>query len=262
MKLALGSLASIAALVLFALPIGCGSSVSDETDGSDSSSDEIQAGDDCSDAGSGSSEACTTADGSDGTMSCGEDETGDMVWGECAIDSSSASTPLVVSFDGQHVAYSASSAMFDLNGQTSVSTDWPTASTPWLAMDVDGNGRIDDGSELFGSGVVLSSGAHATNGFAALAELDANHDGRIDANDPAFSKLVLWADANADRQSDDAELTSVASRGIVSIELSYKQLASCDARNNCEIERATMRFVDANGVTRMGNVVDVHLAHR
>jgi hypothetical protein len=129
-------------------------------------------------------------------------------------------------------------------------------------MDVDGNGRIDDGSELFGSGVVLSSGAHATNGFAALAELDANHDGTIDARDPGFQKLVLWADANADKQSSAFELSSVASRGIVSIDLSYSENPICDARHNCEIERASMTFVGADGAVRTGTVVDVHLAHR
>src|SRR5262249_54443520 len=61
-------------------------------------------------------------------------------------------TPLVLSFDGAPVEYRIDSAhAFDLNGTRSQVTDWPTARTPWLALDRDGNGRIDDGGELFGS---------------------------------------------------------------------------------------------------------------
>jgi hypothetical protein len=63
------------------------------------------------------------------------------------------------------------------DGTMSVITDWPTSTTPWLALDRNGNGRIDDGGELFGSATLLRSGEPASNGFVALRELDSN-DGR------------------------------------------------------------------------------------
>jgi hypothetical protein len=139
-------------------------------------------------------------------------------------------------------------------------TDWPTARTPWLALDRDGSGRIEDGSELFGSMTVLSSGHRARQGFEALRELDANGDGRITAEDPAFASLVVWSDRDGDRVSSSSELASLGALGVVSIDLAYTVEPRCDARGNCEVERASFRYVDASGLERRGAIVDVHLA--
>ncbi len=51
-------------------------------------------------------------------------------------------------------------------------------------MDKDGNGKIDDGSELFGT----KSG----DGFGELREYDSDGNGWIDENDEIFSKLKVW----------------------------------------------------------------------
>src|SRR5262249_54811465 len=129
---------------------------------------------------------------------------------------SAASTPLVFSFGDARVSFDArQGGAFDLAGrQTSVVTDWPTAATPWLALDRNGNGRIDDGGELFGSATVLASGNFASNGFEALAELDSDGDGRITPHDARWGELVVWADANGDRASQASELTSLESMGV------------------------------------------------
>jgi len=42
----------------------------------------------------------------------------------------------------------------------------------FLALDLNHNHRIDDGSELFGIGTTLPSGEKASNGFVALAMYD------------------------------------------------------------------------------------------
>jgi hypothetical protein len=178
-------------------------------------------------------------------------------WGQCMP----ANTPIVLSFDGAPVRYQTdASAAFDLSGVASLATDWPTASTPWLALDRDGNGSIDDGSELFGSMTRLAGGARAKNGFEALAALDANGDGRLTAADPAFAHLVVWADADGDRRSAPGELRSLASLGVTAIDLAYRTEARCDARGNCEGERASFTYQDASGALRTGTVIDVHLA--
>ena len=52
-----------------------------------------------------------------------------------------------------------------------------------LVRDLNGNGVIDSGQELFGGDTVLANGQKATDAYAALKDLDSNRDGIIDAND-------------------------------------------------------------------------------
>jgi hypothetical protein len=177
-------------------------------------------------------------------------------WGYCAYN-----TPLVLSFENGPVELVADAThTFDINGSASIITDWPSSETPWLAIDHDGNGRIDDGTELFGSMSALKSGLRASNGFVALRELDANADGRITADDAGFDRLLIWSDRDADRVSSQGELAPIAARSLVSIDLDYTSDPRCDARGNCEVERAEFRYVDAHGAVRTGTVIDIHLA--
>lgn len=183
-------------------------------------------------------------------------------WDTHHDDQSGCNTPLVLSFDGRPAELvPARAATFDLDGIGGcITTDWPEATTPWLALDVDGNGTIDSGRELFGSGTRLQSGARAAHGFAALAELDGNGDGRIDAADEQFSRLVLWSDHDGDRRSSFAEAQPLSHHHILRIELGFHVDRQCDARGNCGVERAAFHFVDEHGAVRQGEVVDLHLA--
>ncbi|MFT3736982.1 MAG: hypothetical protein QM776_18545 [Rhodocyclaceae bacterium] len=54
----------------------------------------------------------------------------------------------------------------------------------FLAIDRNGNGVIDDGSELFGP--------RTGSGFSELADLDSDHNGWIDSSDLQFSQLQVW----------------------------------------------------------------------
>ncbi len=170
-------------------------------------------------------------------------------------------TPLVLNFDQGPVemvaAEATPAATFDINmrADSCLSTDWPTAATPWLAVDLDQNGNIDGGNELFGSGSRLADGRHAEHGFAALVEFDDNRDGRVDSKDARFGELLLWRDHDGDRRSTPAELESLASAGIESLPVDFRVEASCDARGNCGVQRANFEF--AGGV---GELVDIYLA--
>jgi hypothetical protein len=180
--------------------------------------------------------------------------------GRPSSDLCGPNTPLVVAFDNQPVAFSAGGSFAFTPGAPSMS-DFPTAATPWLALDRDHNGAIDSGAELFGSDTRLADGTTARNGFVALADLDANHDGQIDARDPAFRSLVLWADHDQNRRSDPGELRAVGSV-IVSISLDHHVDLRCDVRSNCEGERAALIWRDARGTTHEGSIVDVYLPRR
>jgi hypothetical protein len=161
-------------------------------------------------------------------------------------------TPIVLAFGDERIEYTVG---------VGASTDWPTATTPWLARDLDGDGQINHGGELFGSSTQLPDGSLARHGFAALAPLDANGDGVLDARDPAFATRLIWADRDGDRASSPGELTPL-SEVVVSLSLRYERVPLCDARGNCEGERSTMQWRAADGSLRTGSVVDVYLRYR
>ena len=123
------------------------------------------------------------------------------------------------------------------------------------------NGKACFDNLLFGSYTVLGDGTTARNGFEALAVLDANGDGRIDARDPELAALLVWFDRDRDGRSSPDELVP-ASDIVVSISLEQRSEARCDARLNCERERSAMTWRDGDGNVHRGSVVDVYLARR
>lgn len=168
-------------------------------------------------------------------------------------------TPLVVAFDDRPVEFETTGATFAFQPGTPVHTDWPSAATPWIALDRDGDGAITSGAELFGDATVLPDGRTASNGFAALAPLDANHDGIVDRHDPMFARLVLWTDRDGDRQSSASELRPL-SEIVIAIPLGHEVVGRCRG-GNCEGERAAIRWRDGHH-ERTGAVIDVYLRRR
>ncbi|HEY0133654.1 MAG TPA: hypothetical protein VGB85_06225, partial [Nannocystis sp.] len=208
----------------------------------------------------GDSEACFPGEGEfEGLdMYCTSDANGRPVW-----DYEACNTPLVLSFDGalEFTPAPTTAAAFDIHGGTGtcVRADWPTAATPWLALDRDGDGQIAGGQELFGSATRMPAGTGAHNGFQALAELDSNRDGKISPTDARWGELVLWADHDADRVSTQWELLPLASFEVVEIDLGYSDRPSCDANGNCGRERAAFVY-RTGGAERSGEVIDVRVS--
>lgn len=200
---------------------------------------------------------------SEGDPCAGTDYSCQVVGGEPMWVEQLCNTPLVLRFDATPVemipAEATPAATFDINmrDDSCIVTDWPSAATPWLVVDLDHNGMIDGGHELFGSGSRLATGARAEHGFAALAELDQNGDGVVDGADPRYGELMLWRDWDADRVSTPDELEPLASAGVERLALDYLVVPECDERGNCGMQRAA--FEHAGGV---GQVVDVYLPCR
>jgi hypothetical protein len=107
------------------------------------------------------------------------------------------------------------------------SVGWVDKHDGLLVMDRNGDGKINSGAELFGDHTKLADGSLAKDGWAALAALDSNADGSIDAKDAAFNALNVWVDANGNGITDAGELHTLNSQGITAISLNttHQQVA-------------------------------------
>lgn len=93
--------------------------------------------------------------------------------------------PLALDLGGQGLAFSPERMGIDLDQDGRLEqVHRLSGSARWLALDRNGNGRVDDGGELFGT----TSG----DGFLDLQALDGDGNGWIDAADQAFAQLLLW----------------------------------------------------------------------
>ena len=101
---------------------------------------------------------------------------------------------------------------FDLdNNGFKEATGWVSGDDALLAIDKNNNGKIDNGSELFGNKSISDSAFSYTNsslnnGFETLKSYDSNNDGIIDSQDAEFDKLLLWQDKNSNGISETDEL--------------------------------------------------------
>jgi hypothetical protein len=134
--------------------------------------------------------------------------------------------PLVLDLDADGIELTASNSavLFDHNADTiKTGSQWVKSDDALLVRDINGNGSIDSGRELFGDQTRLANGPLAANGFAALADLDRDanglSDGVFNAQDTAYSSLRIWRDLNQDGISQEGELQSLDQAGISAINL-------------------------------------------
>jgi hypothetical protein len=159
-------------------------------------------------------------------------------------------------------------------------TGWVAQGDGMLMLDKNGNGLLDDGSELFGDWMLLPDGTQAANGFQALIYYDANSDGKIDAQDPIWSQLRIWqanpryvfssedfsgsvSAAQIDALNEltktdpdaDGQISSLDEQGIAAIHLDSEILNNTDSAGNTEVRAGHFEFAD--GTT--GTIADYSL---
>lgn len=118
--------------------------------------------------------------------------------------------PLAITYDGSMPALTKDKYAFDLDFDgTSDQVSFLTKGSGFLSLDLNENGQIDDGRELFGP----SSG----NGFGELSAYDGDDNGWIDENDAVFDKLRIW---EKDEQGNDV-LLALGEVGIGAIYLGH-----------------------------------------
>eukprot|EP00003_Mantamonas_plastica_P011178 TRINITY_DN2077_c0_g6_i1.p1 TRINITY_DN2077_c0_g6~~TRINITY_DN2077_c0_g6_i1.p1 ORF type:complete len:441 (+),score=90.66 TRINITY_DN2077_c0_g6_i1:850-2172(+) len=107
--------------------------------------------------------------------------------------------PLVINFGATTAQLTDTLFEFDMtgNGETAQFATLGSGSG-YLVLDRNGNGKVDDGTELFGP--------QSGSGFGELAAYDDDGNRWIDANDEIFQSLAVWvqtADGNDELRSLD-----------------------------------------------------------
>ncbi|THV10554.1 VCBS domain-containing protein, partial [Rhizobium rhizophilum] len=159
--------------------------------------------------------------------------------------------PIILDLDRNGFAFSSieDGVRFDINADGLGDQIAWTSDDGILAYDVDGNGLIDNGSEIFTPDF---NGGQFASGVAALASLDSNGDGKIDSDDTAFGDLKIWVDANNNGISDEGEVSSLFDNGVTSISLTTDQTGG---QEDGQTIFAEGEFTFADGST--GNFVEV-----
>ena len=171
-------------------------------------------------------------------------------------------SPILVDIQGNRFAMTdaVSGVNFDLKGDGKIQRwSWtaPGADDAWLALDRNGNGKIDNGKELFGNWTDqpgLPAG-EKKNGFIALAVFDepqtgGNRDGKIDRRDTIFNQLRLWQDKNHNGVSETNELHTLIELGVETFDLNYQQRGWMDQYRNLFEYRAKVQDAKGNQVGR------------
>ncbi len=145
----------------------------------------------------------------------------------CVGGNCCGTSPILIDTDhtGFHLTSKDEGVLFDFFGDGNrIQIAWTEqgSTNGWLALDRNGNGKIDDATELFGN-LTPQPTSQTPNGYLALAAYDSNADGVIDKKDAIWPKLLVWIDKNHDGISQPDELFSLDAIGIKQIDLKYSE---------------------------------------
>lgn len=166
----------------------------------------------------------------------------------------SPTTPIILDLkgDGVSLTNARNGVNFDINSDGQAERlAWTRAGADdaFLALDRNGNGAIDGGTELFGN-FTPQPPSPSPNGFLALAQYDklqngGDSNGWFGAGDTVFPNLRLWQDSNHNGISEPSELHTLSASGVMGIDLEYREWRRVDENGNQFKYRAKVK--DAHG---------------
>ncbi|MEY2842355.1 MAG: hypothetical protein RI920_392, partial [Pseudomonadota bacterium] len=152
--------------------------------------------------------------------------------------------PLFLDGASDGVRMGAGPLNFDLNADgVAEPVRWASPTDSLLVLDTNGNGRIDNGTEL----VDLTNGDVPLN-LLSLGSTNqgGNGDSKLTSADVAFSRLKLWTDRNQDGYASQGELQSLSDLGISSIELDPAYIQTGDVGGSTGVRGVLATFGNGN----------------
>jgi hypothetical protein len=169
-------------------------------------------------------------------------------------------SPIVIDLghDGYQLTGATEGVRFDIDAdgvQENISWTAPGSNDAFLWLDENGNGNVDNGSELFGD-------AEYPNGFEKLRRYDSwslggNGDGMIDPSDSVWNNLMLWIDSNHDGISQAGETMPLNETDFFQIALRYQVIGKNDAYGNQFRYKSKAYYRDLDGNVKSDHVFDI-----
>jgi hypothetical protein len=160
----------------------------------------------------------------------------DSCTGSCPEKQTQGNCPIVLDLAHPSLKFTTAGegVLFDIDGDgTADPIAWTDAEggDGFLALDRNGNGRIDSGHELFGDHTAQAA-SDKPNGFLALSLFDSNQDGVISSGDTVWPSLRVWVDANHNGISEANELAPLGAYAVSAIDLRYHESRRKDGNGN------------------------------
>jgi hypothetical protein len=157
--------------------------------------------------------------------------------------------PLVITLNSNPVSVSDQKWSFDIDGDGSRdSISLLSKGSGFLAFDKDGNEKIDDGSELFGT--------KTGNGFSELAAYDDDGNGWIDEADEIYDKLSVWLkDDSGQDKLISLKAANVGAIYLGSATTDYALKSDVDNAYNAQLRRSGL-YLTNEGISRSISQLD------
>lgn len=158
--------------------------------------------------------------------------------------------PLVINFDAPAAQLTNNKFSFDIDSDGDADqVSFVGSGSGFLALDLNGDGAINNGKELFGP--------NTGNGFTELAQYDTDGNNWIDENDAIYNKLRIWTKDSGGKD----QLFALGQKGVgaiylgnVNTEFSHKSLEDNSLQGKL---RSTGVFLRENGSVGLVQQVDL-----